>query len=52
VFGGILNRSDLEEDQLQLEEYEIPNIDLVIVDLYPFSETVNSGAKEQEVIEK
>src|SRR6187402_3678920 len=36
VFGGILNRRDNEEDQVQIAEYEIPSIDLVIVDLYPF----------------
>lgn len=52
VFGGILNRRELAEDQKQIKEYDIPEIDLVIVDLYPFEETVASGASEQEIIEK
>ncbi len=52
VFGGILGRGDNENDQDQLREYEIPQFDLVIVDLYPFEETVASGAPEQEIIEK
>lgn len=52
VFGGILARRPLESDQQQLEQYEIPEIDLVIVDLYPFEETVASGATEQDIIEK
>ena len=52
VFGGILARRDNETDQQQLAEYEIPEIDLVIVDLYPFEETVASGADEQAIIEK
>lgn len=52
VFGGILARRPLEDDQKQLEQYEIPEIDLVIVDLYPFEETVASGAQEQDIIEK
>ena len=52
VFGGILSRRELESDKLQLEEYKIPEIDLVIVDLYPFEETVASGAEEQDIIEK
>lgn len=52
VFGGILNRRDHEGDQAQIAEYEIPEIDLVIVDLYPFEETVASGAKAQAIIEK
>ena len=52
VFGGILNRQDNEQDQLQMEEYKIPQIDLVIVDLYPFEKTVASGATEAEIIEK
>lgn len=52
VFGGILGRRDNEDDQQQLREYEIPQFDLVIVDLYPFEETVASGASEQEIIEK
>ena len=52
VFGGILNRRDNEGDKAQIAEYEIPEIDLVIVDLYPFEETVASGAEEQAIIEK
>ncbi len=52
VFGGILGRRELQADLLQLEEYEIPEIDLVIVDLYPFEATVASGAAEQDIIEK
>lgn len=52
VFGGILTRRDNEGDQVQIAEYEIPEIDLVIVDLYPFEETVASGAEEQAIIEK
>lgn len=52
VFGGILSRRDLKEDKAQAEQYEIPEIDLVIVDLYPFEETVRSGAAEAEIIEK
>ena len=52
VFGGILNRQDNEGDVKELEEYEIPQIDIVIVDLYPFEKTVASGAAEQDIIEK
>jgi len=52
VFGGILCRRDNETDLQQIEQYEIPEIDLVIVDLYPFQETVASGAQEQSIIEK
>ena len=52
VFGGILNRQDNEQDREQLEEYNIPQLDIVIVDLYPFEKTVASGAAEQEIIEK
>lgn len=52
VFGGILARRENEGDQAQLTQYEIPEIDLVIVDLYPFEETVASGADEQSIIEK
>ncbi|MGQ0826888.1 MAG: bifunctional phosphoribosylaminoimidazolecarboxamide formyltransferase/IMP cyclohydrolase [Bacteroidota bacterium] len=52
IFGGILSRRELQSDLDQLEEYEIPEIDLVIVDLYPFEETVSSGAAEQAIIEK
>lgn len=52
VFGGILARRDNTSDQQQLKEYSIPEIDLVIVDLYPFEQTVASGAPEQDIIEK
>lgn len=52
IFGGILNRRDNAGDQEQTKEYEIPAIDLVIVDLYPFSETVASGASQADIIEK
>ncbi len=52
VFGGILNRRENTEDKNQIGQYEIPEIDLVIVDLYPFEETVKSGAKEEDIIEK
>jgi MGS-like domain protein len=52
VFGGILARRDFENDQKEMAEYEIPTIDLVIVDLYPFEQTVASGASEADVIEK
>ena len=52
VFGGILARRDNEGDQKQMKEYEIPEIDLVIVDLYPFEQTVASGASEADIIEK
>lgn len=52
VFGGILNRRNYEDDQVQIAEYEIPEIDLVIVDLYPFEATVASGASHQDIIEK
>lgn len=52
IFGGILCRRELEDDQKQVAQYEIPEIDLVIVDLYPFEDTVASGAGEQDIIEK
>ena len=52
IFGGILARRDNEGDQEQMKEYDIPAIDLVIVDLYPFEQTVASGASEQDIIEK
>src|SRR5680860_983420 len=52
IFGGILSRRDNQVDVSQLTEYEIPEIDLVIVDLYPFEDTVASGAEEQDIIEK
>ena len=52
VFGGILNRSENENDIADIEKYNIPNIDLVIVDLYPFEKTVASGESEENIIEK
>ena len=52
VFGGILSRRELDSDVAQLEEYEIPEIDLVVVDLYPFEDTVASGADHADIIEK
>jgi phosphoribosylaminoimidazolecarboxamide formyltransferase / IMP cyclohydrolase len=52
IFGGILGRRDLASDVAQLEEYAIPPIDLVIVDLYPFEATVAKGGSEAEIIEK
>ena len=52
VFGGILNRQDHEGDVAQMAEFNIPQLDLVIVDLYPFENTVASGAPEQDIIEK
>ena len=52
IFGGILNRQDHATDVQQMEEFQIPQIDLVIVDLYPFEKTVASGASESDIIEK
>ena len=52
VFGGILARRDNESDLEQMKEYDIPSIDLVIVDLYPFEQTVASGASADDIIEK
>ncbi|MDD2191141.1 MAG: bifunctional phosphoribosylaminoimidazolecarboxamide formyltransferase/IMP cyclohydrolase [Bacteroidales bacterium] len=52
VMGGILNRRDNEQDKKEILEYGIPEIDLVIVDLYPFEKTVSSDAKEEDIIEK
>ena len=52
IFGGILARRDNEGDQEQMKEFEIPSIDLVIVDLYPFEQTVASGASDVDIIEK
>ena len=52
VFGGILGRSSESSDQNEMKEYEIPSIDLVVVDLYPFEETVASGGSHSEIIEK
>ncbi len=52
VFGGILSRRDHDGDIAQMGEYEIPSIDMVVVDLYPFEATVASGASDQDIIEK
>ncbi|WP_442846533.1 bifunctional phosphoribosylaminoimidazolecarboxamide formyltransferase/IMP cyclohydrolase [Leeuwenhoekiella sp. H156] len=52
IFGGILNRQDHEGDVAEMEEYQIPQLDIVIVDLYPFEKTVASGASEQDIVEK
>jgi len=52
IFGGILGRRELDTDVAQMESHNIPNIDLVIVDLYPFEETVSSGASHEDIIEK
>ena len=52
IFGGILGRRALEGDQQLMAQYEIPEIDLVIVDLYPFEQTVASGASSEDIIEK
>ncbi len=52
IFGGILSRRNDASDREQMGEYDIPEIDLVIVDLYPFEETVHSGASGDEIIEK
>lgn len=52
VFGGILGRRENEGDREQMAQYEIPEIDLVIVDLYPFEDTVASGAADADIIEK
>ncbi|MFT6744726.1 MAG: phosphoribosylaminoimidazolecarboxamide formyltransferase/IMP cyclohydrolase, partial [Bacteroidia bacterium] len=52
IFGGILYRRDNESDVNELKEHNIPAIDLVVVDLYPFQDTVASGASHSEIIEK
>ena len=52
VFGGILARRDNPEDQAEMTKYAIAPIDLVVVDLYPFEQTVREGASEQDIIEK
>ena len=52
VFGGILARRDHAGDREQMQQYEIPAIDLVVVDLYPFEQTVANGASEADIIEK
>ena len=52
VFGGILARRELAQDMEEIAQYEIPLYDLVMVDLYPFAETLAAGGTEQEIIEK
>jgi phosphoribosylaminoimidazolecarboxamide formyltransferase/IMP cyclohydrolase len=52
VFGGILGRRELDSDRQEMEQYQIPEIDLVIVDLYPFEETLKNTAEEKLIIEK
>lgn len=52
VFGGILSRRDKKSDKEQLDKYQIPEFDLVVVDLYPFEKTIKSNTSEQEIIEK
>ncbi len=52
IFGGILNRQENEKDVEEIRQYEIPQIDIVIVDLYPFEKTVAQGASQQDIIEK
>jgi len=52
VFGGILNRQNNEGDVSEMKDFNIPQLDVVIVDLYPFEKTVSSGAEEQDIIEK
>lgn len=52
VFGGILNRQENEDDVREMGQYNIPQLDVVIVDLYPFEKTVASGASEEDIIEK
>ena len=52
VFGGILWRRSNQEDAETVNSMEIPSLDMVVVDLYPFEETMNSGAEEREIIEK
>lgn len=52
VFGGILARRDLDSDVLEMDQYQVPEIDLVIVDLYPFEETVANETDESKIIEK
>ncbi len=52
IFGGILNRRENIHDLAEMDEFHIPNIDLVVIDLYPFEETVASGADDASIIEK
>ena len=52
IFGGILNRAENQSDKKELDEFEIPSFDLVIVDLYPFEKTISGNVSESEIIEK
>jgi len=52
IFGGILNRQDNDQDVQEMDTFSIPQIDAVIVDLYPFEKTVASGASDEDIIEK
>ncbi len=52
IFGGILNRQDNAQDVEEMTSFSIPQIDAVIVDLYPFEKTVASGASNEDIIEK
>ena len=52
IFGGILSRRENKSDLTDVKKYAIPNFDLVVVDLYPFEETVKNNASEEEIIEK
>ena len=52
IFGGILNRQDNTQDVEEMDTFSIPQIDAVIVDLYPFEKTVASGASDEDIIEK
>ncbi len=52
IFGGILNRENNDTDKMEMDKFQIPQIDLVIVDLYPFEKTLQSGASDQDIIEK
>ena len=52
IFGGILKRSNNENDSIEMEKFQIPSFDLVVVDLYPFEKTVAENASETDIIEK
>ena len=52
IFGGILGRRDNADDKQQMSQYDIPEIDLVIVDLHPFEQTAANGAEEEDITEK
>lgn len=52
IFGGILNRRNHEADKQDIQTHDVPHLDIVIVDLYPFENTVLSGASQEEIIEK